>query len=90
MIQRYSNFLRTDYLFSTKLIHCKIKNFFIIANNSGSGSIESCGLSYSTPEIIGKHDLRDGETVLCLGDGSDCKPIHCFAMKMNADETIAP
>ncbi|KAK0083957.1 hypothetical protein PV326_006462 [Microctonus aethiopoides] len=61
-----------------------------IANNSGSGSIESCGLSYSTPEIIGKHDLRDGETVLCLGDGSDCKPIHCFAMKMNADETIAP
>ncbi|XP_011306782.1 tetratricopeptide repeat protein 17 [Fopius arisanus] len=66
------------------------------ANRRGTGmktdsnNIETCGMTYSSPEVIARHDLQDGETVLCLGDGNDCKPIQCFAMKMNTDESTGP
>ncbi|CAG5102000.1 Similar to ttc17: Tetratricopeptide repeat protein 17 (Danio rerio) [Cotesia congregata] len=57
---------------------------------NGGNEIESCGMTYSSPERIAKHDLNEGETVLCFGDGRDCKPIQCFAMKMHNDEVKGP
>ncbi|XP_057331405.1 tetratricopeptide repeat protein 17 isoform X2 [Microplitis mediator] len=57
--------------------------------NAGN-EIESCGMTYPSAERIAKHDLNEGETVLCFGDGKDCKPIQCFAMKMHNDEVRGP
>ncbi|XP_063991884.1 tetratricopeptide repeat protein 17 isoform X2 [Diachasmimorpha longicaudata] len=58
--------------------------------NPGSNDIDTCSMTYTSPEVIARHELQDGETVLCLGDGKDCKPIQCFAMKMNGDESTSP
>lgn len=64
--------------------------FFLTFTGNGGNEIESCGMTYSSPERIAKHDLNEGETVLCFGDGRDCKPIQCFAMKMHNDEVKGP
>ncbi|XP_015120948.1 tetratricopeptide repeat protein 17 isoform X2 [Diachasma alloeum] len=58
--------------------------------STGSNDMDTCSMTYSSPEVIARHELQDGETVLCLGDGKDCKPIQCFAMKMNGDESTNP
>ncbi|XP_043289555.1 tetratricopeptide repeat protein 17 isoform X2 [Venturia canescens] len=56
----------------------------------GVERIESSGLTCLSPEIIARNDLHEGETVLCVEDGDDCRPIQCFAMKTNVDQSTAP
>lgn len=61
-----------------------------VESSEGINGLETCGLSYSSPEIIARHELHDGETVLCLGDGKDCKPVQCFSMKIDSDDNSGP
>lgn len=56
-------------------------------SGGSSGSIETCGAAHLPVETIlnSRHELREGETVLCNSEGKNCKHVQCYATRTNAD-----
>ncbi|XP_048514403.1 tetratricopeptide repeat protein 17 isoform X2 [Athalia rosae] len=54
-------------------------------SSGGPISIETCGAAHLPVETIPRHELREGETVLCNSEGKNCKHVQCYATRTTAD-----